>query len=82
MYHELQQDCRSAIRTRKINLPVNQKGEDNSETTVGKLWARRIQIFPVLFSVVIFDLLIFETSKNMAPTKIYQADSDSPCRIL
>ena len=50
----LQLDCRSARRTRKINLLVNQKGYDNSETTDEKLSARRIQIFPVPSSVIIF----------------------------
>ena len=28
----------------KINVPTNQNGYNNSETTVGKLLARRIQI--------------------------------------
>ena len=49
-------DCRSAIRIHKINLPTKQKSYDNSETTVGKLLARIIQIFRVLFSVIIFYL--------------------------
>ena len=35
-----------------------------------------------LFSVIIFDLLIFKTSENMAPTKIYQPGSDLPLRVL
>ena len=52
----VQLDCRSDIRPRIINLASNQKGYDNSETTVGKLSARRIQIFWVYFSVIIFDL--------------------------
>ena len=38
----------------KINLSANQKGYDNSETTVGKLSAKRIQIFQVYFFVIIF----------------------------
>ena len=75
-------DCRSAIRTRKINLPANQKSYDNSETTVGKLSARRNQICRIYFSVIIFDLLLFKTSENMAPTKIDPAGLDSPRRIL
>ena len=41
---KLQLDCQSARRTRNINFASNQKGYDNSETTVGKLSARRIQI--------------------------------------
>ena len=47
--HELQLDCRSSARTRKINLLSNQKGYDNSETNVGKLSTRRIQIWLVYF---------------------------------
>ena len=66
----LQLDCQSAGRTRKINLPTNQKGCDNSETSVEKLSTRRTQISPVYFSVIIFDLLNFKTSESMAPTKI------------
>ena len=42
----LQLDYRSARRTREINLQTNQKSYDNSETTVGKLLAGRIQICP------------------------------------
>ena len=38
----------------KINLPTNQKGYDKSETTDEKLSARRIQIYLVYFSVIIF----------------------------
>ena len=34
---------------RKINLPANRKSYDNSETTVGQLLVRRIQIFRVYF---------------------------------
>ena len=37
-----------------VNLLTNQKGYDNSETTVRKLLARRIQIFRVYFSMIIF----------------------------
>ena len=50
----LQLDCRSVRRTQKINIPTNQKGCDNSETTVGKLSARRIQICWVYISVINF----------------------------
>ena len=35
-------------------LPANQKSYDNSETTVEKLSARRIQVFRVPFSMIIF----------------------------
>ena len=63
-------------------LPTNQKGFDNSETTVEKLSVRRIQIYRVFFSEILFDLLIFKTSGNMAPTKIDLADLDSLRREL
>ena len=75
---ELQLDWTSSISRRNINLPTNQKGYDNSETTVGKHLARRIQIFRVYFSVIIFHLLIFKTRENMARTKIDPTDLDSP----
>ena len=78
----VQLDFRSVRRTRKTNLPTNQKGYDDSETTLEKLMARRIQIFRVYFSVVIFDLLLFKRSENIAPTKIDPADLGSPHRIL
>ena len=42
---------------KKNNLPTNQNGYDNSETIVGKLSARKTQIFRIPFSVIIFDLL-------------------------
>ena len=42
------------LSAQKNNLPANHKGYDNSETTVGKLLARKIQIFRVSFSVIIF----------------------------
>ena len=41
-------ECQRLSR-QKINLPANQKGYDNFETTVGKLSARRIQICLVQF---------------------------------
>ena len=47
-------DWTSNTSRRKINLPTNQKGYDKSETTDEKLLARRIQIFRVYFSLVIF----------------------------
>ena len=56
---------RQRLSRQNINLPGNQKGYDTFETTVGKLLARRIQIFWVYFSVIIFDLLIFKTSESI-----------------
>ena len=44
----------SSGRTRIINLPTNQKGYDTFETTVGKLSARKIQIYPDYFCAIIF----------------------------
>ena len=80
---EVQLDCRSARRTRKINLPTNQRGYDNSETTVGKLLARRIfRSTWYIFVKIIFDLLFFRTCEKRIPTKIYQAESHSPRWIL
>ena len=79
---ELQLDCRPTRRTRKIHFASNQKDYDNSETTVGKLLARRIRICRVYFLWSTFDLLIFKTSENMASTKIDPADLNTPCQIL
>ena len=45
---------RQRLSRQKINLPANQKGYGNSETTDEKLSASRIQIFRVPFSVIIF----------------------------
>ena len=56
-YHKLlplQLDWTSNTSRQKINLPANQKGYDKSETTDEKLSARRIQIYWVYFSVIIF----------------------------
>ena len=55
---------------------------NNSKTTVEKISGRIIQIFWVLFSVIIFWLIIFKTSKNMIPTKRNLADLELLCRIL
>ena len=76
----VQLDCQSARRTRKIDLPTNQKGYDNSETIVGKLSTRKIQIYP--FCVVIFWTFNFETKENRVLTKIVRTESDSPHQIL
>ena len=70
----LQLDWMPNMSRQKIDLPTNQEGYNNSETTTGKLSARRIQICQVCFSVIFFDLLIFKTSENTAPTKIDPAD--------
>ena len=60
----LQLDCRSATRTRKINLPANHKGYDTFETTVGKLSAGRIQICRVHFCLGIILNVILINFKN------------------
>ena len=54
----------------KINFPANQKGYDNSKTTIGKLLAREIQIFRVHFSVIIFDLLFLKQVKTRPEQKL------------
>ena len=60
----LQLDCRSVRRTRIINLPENQKGYDTFETTVGKLSARRIQIYPDYFCLGIILKVILNNFQN------------------
>ena len=50
----LQLDWTSNMSRQQINLSANQKGYDTFETTVGKLSARRIQIFRVHFCVIHF----------------------------
>ena len=52
--YRLQLDWTSNTSRQKNILPTNQKGYDTFETTVGKLSARRIQIYVVYFSVIIF----------------------------
>ena len=66
----VQLDCFSWRRTRIINLPSNQKGYDNSETTVGKLLARIIQIFPGNFCLGNILEVILNNFQNNAQTKI------------
>ena len=78
----IQLDCRSVRRTRKINLPMNQKGYDNSETTVGKPSTRRIQIYLVYFCVIHFHLCFLKNFQTNAQTKIDPADLNLPRRIL
>ena len=78
----IQLDCQSARRTRKNNLPMNQKGYDNCKPIVGKVSARRIQIFRVYFLWSFFDLLFFKTNENKARTKIYPKYLDLPRQIV
>ena len=78
----IQLDCRSGICPQKINLPTNQKGYGNFETTVGKLSARRIQIRCDYFCSGIILKDILNNFQNNAYTKIVMADLDSPRRIL
>ena len=63
---EVQLDCRSCGRTRIIDLTSNQKGYDNSETTVGKLSARRIQIWLGYFCLGIVLKVIQYNFQNIA----------------
>ena len=65
----VQLDCRSARRTRKTNLPMNQRGYDNSTTTVGMLSTRRIQICCDYFCKVNFWCLIFWNMWKQGPNK-------------
>ena len=51
----LQLDWTSNTSRQKINLPADQKGYDTSETTVGKLSARKIQI---CFDYFIFGIIL------------------------
>ena len=55
--------------TTKNNSRTNRKGYDNSETTIGKLSARRIQIFWVRFCIMIFGLLFFKVCEKMGLNK-------------
>ena len=50
----IQLEWTSNTSRQKNNLPTNQKGYDKSETTDEKLSARRIQIYWVYFSLIIF----------------------------
>ena len=58
------------IRANKKLIPKKRKGCDNSETTVGKLLARRIQTYSDYFCKPLFWPIIFETRENRVPTKI------------
>ena len=77
-----QLDWTPSRNTREINLPTNQKGYDNSKTSVGKLSARRIQICLVYLCKIYFRPLFQNNFPNIAQTKIYQADSDLSRPIL
>ena len=48
----LEVDWTPNMSQQRINLPVNQKGWDNSETTIGKLSVRKIQIYRVFFGKI------------------------------
>ena len=50
----------------KINLPANQKGYNTFEATVGKLSARRIQIYPDYFCLGIILKVILNNFQNNA----------------
>ena len=49
---------------KKMNLPANQKGYDNSKTTVGKLSARGIRFCPVHFCLGIILKVILNNFQN------------------
>ena len=69
---------------KKINLSANCNLRDTIilRQPIGKLLARRIQIFWVRFYVIIFWPLIFKASKNMAPTKRNSSNLDLPHQIF
>ena len=62
----IQLACFSWRRTRIINLPANQKDYDTFETTVGKLSAMRIQIYPDYFCLGIIFKVILNNFQNNA----------------
>ena len=66
---EIQLDCQSARRTRKINFLTNQKGYDNSETTIEKLSARRVQICR---AHVCLDIILKVISKRRVQHDFYK----------
>ena len=63
---DIQLDWTPSRRTQKINLPANQKGYDNSETTIRKLSARRIQICFDYFCLGIILKVILNNFQNNA----------------
>ena len=70
----LQLNRQSVRLTRKINLASNQKGYDNSETTIGILSARRIQIWVVYFCLDNILKVILNNFQNKAQTKIDRSE--------
>ena len=78
----IQLDWMSNTSRRNINLSTNQKGYDNSENTVGKLSARRIQICCDYFCLSLFHLYFQNNFQNNAQTGIISTDLDSPHQIL
>ena len=72
LWDYLQLDWTSNTSRQKINLPTNQRGYDNSETTVGKLSARRIQIYCVYFSLIILTSYLFKQVKAWPQQKYTQ----------
>ena len=65
----------------KINFPANQKGYDNSKTTVGRLSAKRIQIFRVQFCLDVVWKVILKRGE-MDDTKLNLVDVNSPSQEL
>ena len=70
------------IRADKNQLLGNRKGYDTSETTIGKLSARRIQIWLGYFCLGIILKVIQYNFQNNVQTKIAQLDLNSPRREL
>ena len=68
----LQLDWTPSRNTRKIKSRTNQKGYDKSETTVGKLPARRVQIFRARFCIIHFELFFKKTFQIMSEPKFNQ----------
>ena len=65
----LQLGWTSKMSRRKINFQKNQKGYDYSETTIGKLSARKIQIFQVYLCVIHFHFFFKITFQIMLKQK-------------
>ena len=68
----------SQIRpTKKINLPENQKGYNESETIDENISAKSIQIFQIYFSVISFWSHIFKQVKTRPEQRNWQICSPS-----
>ena len=78
----IQLDQTPSRNTRKITSRTNQKGYDNSKTTVGKRSTRRIQIFRVHFLVIYFWPHFQNNLSKNVQTKTYPEESDLPRQIL